>query len=127
MRMQPSSKRRAFTLIEVAAVIAVLLVLAAVTTLGIEQYLSWRDGQLAGDILRQVDAAQRLYFADNPSDSLAALTTAKLLPYMPTASWPTLPLSATIDCTTSPPRALLGGAPYDPSPSTTDGIWDVGK
>jgi hypothetical protein len=49
---------------------------------------------------------------------------------MPNGTWPILPsvgaVVPTINCTVFPPVAVLSGATYDPSGSTTDGLWDVG-
>jgi hypothetical protein len=82
-----------------------------------------------------------MYLSDNPSTPVANLTQAELLPYLPNGlvngqlnplAWPTLPSvngqAPTIDCTQFPPVAVLGNVkPYDPSGSTTDGLWDVGQ
>jgi hypothetical protein len=81
-------------------------------------------------MLRSVKAAQLMYLADNPATPVTNLTQALLLPYMPNGYWPTLPsvngVVPTINCTVFPPVAVLGGVTYDPSGSTTDGLWDVG-
>ena len=119
------------TLVEMTVVIAMILVLAGAASLSIKPYLAYRDGRTAGEMLRAVKAAQLMYLSDNPSTPVANLTQALLLPYMPNATWPTLPSvngrTPTIDCTKFPPVAVLNGAPYDPSGSTTDGLWDVGQ
>jgi prepilin-type N-terminal cleavage/methylation domain-containing protein len=124
-----------FTLIELSITIAVILVLVGAASLGIKPYYAFRDGRQAGEMLRSVKAAQLLYLSDNPSALLSTLTggtTGNLTPYMPNGAWPTLPLvngtAALINCTVFPPVAVLtvGGATYDPSGSTTDGLWDVG-
>jgi hypothetical protein len=112
-------------------VIAVILVLVGAASLGIKPYYAYRDGRSAGESLRAVKAAQLMYLSDNPSFSVANLTQALLMPYMPNATWPTLPMVAavqpTISCTVFPPVAVLGTVnPYDPSGSPTDGLWDVG-
>ena len=120
-----------FTLVEMTVAIAVILVLVGIASLGIKPYYAFRDGRAAGEMLRSVKAAQLMYLSDNPSTAVTALTQALLTPYMPNGSWPTLPLvgavQPTINCTVFPPVALLSGATYDPSGSTTDGLWDVGK
>jgi hypothetical protein len=112
-------------------VIAMILVLAGAASLSIRPYLAYRDGRTAGEMLRAVKAAQLMYLSDNPATPVANLTQALLLPYMPNAAWPTFPSVngqvPTIDCTRFPPVAVLNGAAYDPSPSTTDGLWDVGQ
>ena len=126
-----SRSTSAFTLVEMSVVIAVILLLAgAAASLSIKPYLAYRDGRAAGEMVRSVKAAQLMYLSDNPSTQVANLTQALLLPYMPNGAWPTLPLvnnvQPTINCTVFPPVAVLNGNPYDPSPSTTDGLWDVG-
>jgi prepilin-type N-terminal cleavage/methylation domain-containing protein len=119
------------TLVELSVVIAVILLLAGAASLAIKPYLAYRDGRAAGEMLRAVKAAQLMYLSDNPSTLPANLTQAELLPYMPNGAWSTLPSVngqvPTIDCTKFPPVAVLKGAPYDPSGSTTDGLWDVGQ
>jgi type II secretory pathway pseudopilin PulG len=119
------------TLVELSVTIAVILLLAGAASLAIKPYLAYRDGRAAGEMLRAVKAAQLMYLSDNPSTPVANLTQAQLLPYLPNGAWPVLPSVngrvPTIDCTKFPPQALLGGAPYDPSGSPTDGLWDVGQ
>jgi prepilin-type N-terminal cleavage/methylation domain-containing protein len=126
-----SRSNRGTTLIELSVAIAVILLLAGAASLAIKPYLAYRDGRAAGEMLRAVKAAQLMYLSDNPSTQVANLTQALLLPYMPNGAWPTLPSVngqvPTIDCTQFPPKAVLNGAPYDPSGSTTDGLWDVGQ
>ena len=119
-----------FTLVEMTVTIAVILVLAGAASLGVKPYYAFRDGRAAGEMLRAVKAAQLMYLSDNPATAVTALTQAELLPYMPNGTWPTLPtvgtVVPTINCTVFPPVALLSGVTYDPSGSTTDGLWDVG-
>jgi prepilin-type N-terminal cleavage/methylation domain-containing protein len=126
-----SRSKRGFSLVEMTVAIAMILVLAGAASLSIKPYLAYRDGRAAGEMLRAVKAAQLMYLSDNPATPVANLTQALLLPYMPNATWPTLPSvngrTPTIDCTKFPPVAVLNGAPYDPSGSTTDGLWDVGQ
>ena len=120
-----------FTLVELSVTIALIILLAGAASLGIKPYYAYRDGRAAGEALRSVKAAQLMYLADNPSTPVANLTQALLLPYMPNGAWPTLPtvgsVIPTINCAVFPPVALLSGATYDPSESTTDGLWDVGQ
>ena len=119
------------TLIELSVTIAVILILAGIVAIGVKPYYAYRDGRTAGEMLRAVKAAQLMYLSDNPSTPVANLTQALLVPYMPNATWPTLPSvngqTPTIDCTKFPPVAVLNGKTYDPSASTTDGLWDVGQ
>src|ERR1700687_3308376 len=127
--LRASRSKSGFTLVELSVAIAVILVLVGAASLGIKPYYAFRDGRAAGEALRSVKAAQLMYLADNPSTAVTTLTQALLLPYMPNGTWPTLPLvgtvSPTINCTVFPPVALLSGVTYDPSVSTTDGLWDV--
>jgi prepilin-type N-terminal cleavage/methylation domain-containing protein len=125
-----------FTLVELSVTIALIILLAGAASLGIKPYYAYRDGRAAGEALRSVKAAQLMFLADHPSTLVSALTpdanpTTGLYPYMPNGTWPTLPLvgnaQPTIDCTQFPPKAALSGAPYDPSGSPTDGLWDVGQ
>jgi prepilin-type N-terminal cleavage/methylation domain-containing protein len=126
-----SRSTRGATLVELSVAIAVILLLAGAASLAIKPYLGYRDARTAGETLRAVKAAQLMYLSDNPSTLPANLTQAELSPYMPNGAWPTLPSVngqvPTIDCTKFPPVAVLNGAPYDPSGSTTDGLWDVGQ
>jgi type II secretory pathway pseudopilin PulG len=119
------------TLVELSVTIAVILLLASIGTLGIGPYLAYRDGRAAGEILSSVKAAQLMYLADNPSTSVANLDATLLTPYMPNGTWPALPLVGgklpTINCAVFPPVAVLKGNTYDPSGSTSDGLWDVGQ
>jgi prepilin-type N-terminal cleavage/methylation domain-containing protein len=127
----PARRTGGFTLVELSVTIAVMLVLAGIVGISVGPYAAYRDGRSAGEMLRSVKAAQLLYLADNPSTPIANLTLANLLPYMPNGTWPTLPtvsgVTPTINCAVFPPVAVLAGATYDPSPTTTDGLWDVGK
>jgi prepilin-type N-terminal cleavage/methylation domain-containing protein len=124
-----------FTLLEMTVVIAVILVLVGAASLGVKPYYAFRDGRAAGEMLRSVKAAQLLYLADNPSVPVSSLTfdssATGILPYMPNGTAPTLPSVGaqvpTINCAVFPPVAVLGGTTYDPSGSTTDGLWDVGQ
>jgi prepilin-type N-terminal cleavage/methylation domain-containing protein len=132
MKLAISSRAKSgFTLIEMTVVIAMILVLAGVASLGVKPYYDYRDGRTAGEMLRAVKAAQLMYLSDNPSTSVSSLTQTLLLPYMPNGTWPTLPsvngVAPTISCTVFPPVAILNGNPYDPSATTSDGLWDVGQ
>ena len=118
------------TLVELSVVIATLVVLTGIVSLGVGAFSAYRDGQTAGEILRSVKAAQMMYLADNPSTAVSSFTQAMLQSYLPNATWPTLPMvgsqQPTINCAVFPPVAVLNGQTYDPSGSPTDGLWDVG-
>jgi prepilin-type N-terminal cleavage/methylation domain-containing protein len=119
------------TLIELSVTIAVILILAGIVTISVKPFVAYRDGTAAGEMLRSVKAAQLMYLADNPATLITALTEANLLPYVPQGKWPTLPSvngqTPTINFNVFPPVAVLNGSNYDPSGSTSDGLWDVGK
>jgi type II secretory pathway pseudopilin PulG len=123
--------RRGYTLIELSVTVSTILAMIGIASLAVAPYLSYRNGQAAGETLRSVKAAQLLFLADNPSRAVSSLQQSDLLPYMPnTTTWPVLPTvngqTPTINCAVFPPVAVLNGKTYDPSPSTTDGLWDVG-
>lgn len=136
MKLHRSSHnfKAAFTLLEMTVVILVLLALIRVGFVSTKKMTEWRLGRSASETLRSVYAAQRMYLADNPTVAVTSLTSALILPYMPNnvTVMPTVTsLSGTalsIIVTVSPPIINSGtGVAYDPSGSTTDSLWDVGK
>ena len=126
-----SRSTRGTTLVELSVTIGVIVLLAGIVSISVQPFMAYRDGRAAGEALRAVKAAQLMYLADNPATPVNSLTQTILLPYMPNGAWPTLPKvgtqTPTINCTVFPPVAVLGGGTYDPSGSSTDGLWDVGK
>ena len=132
-----SSSLSGVTLPELTIVITVLLLLASVVVIATTPYIAYRDGRKAGEALRSVYAAQMSYLSDNPGVDLTSLTpadaAAKITPYLPNgASLPVLPsvngVTPQILVTRIPPVASLDGKnAYDPSGSTTDGLWDMGN
>lgn len=121
-----------FTLVELSVTVATILALVGIASLGVGPYNAYRDGQAASETLRTVKSAQLMFLADNPSRAVSSLQQSDLLPYMPNNTlWPTLPKvsgqTPTTNCAVFPPVAVLNGKTYDPSPSTTDGLWDVGQ
>jgi type II secretory pathway pseudopilin PulG len=126
-----SRSNRGTTLVELSVTIGVIVLLAGIVSISVQPFMAYRDGRAAGEALRSVKAAQLLYLADHPATPVNSLTQALLLPYMPNGAWPTLPKvgtqTPTINCTVFPPVVGLGGGTYDPSGSSTDGLWDVGK
>jgi type II secretory pathway pseudopilin PulG len=134
---RPSSSASGFSLAELAIVITVLLLLASVVVIAVTPYIAYRNGRQAGEALRSVYAAQMSYLSDNPGVNLTSLTpaaaTANIVSYLPNgASLPVLPsvngVTPQILTNQIPPVASLDGInPYDPSGSTTDGLWDVGS
>jgi type II secretory pathway pseudopilin PulG len=126
-----SRSERGVTLVELSITIGVIIILASIVSLSVKPFIAYRDGRAAGEALRAVKAAQLMYLADNPATPVNTLTQAMLLSYMPNGAWPTLPKVGSrqpaINCAVFPPVATLGGATYDPSGSSTDGLWDVGQ
>jgi Tfp pilus assembly protein PilE len=121
-----------FTLVELSVTVATILALIGIASIAFAPYLTYRNGQAAGETLRSVKAAQLLFLADNPSRAVSSLQQSDLLPYMPnTTTWPDLPMvngqKPSINCAVFPPVAVLNGSTYDPSPKTNDGLWDVGQ
>ena len=125
------------TLVELTIVITVLLLLASMVVIGVTPYIAYRNGRQAGEALRSVYAAQMNYLSDNPGVDLTSLTpaaaSAAVVPYLPNgASLPVLPsvngVTPQILANRIPPVASLDGVTaYDPSGSTSDGLWDVGS
>lgn len=110
-----------------------MLTLAGIVTYSVSSMTNWKTGREASEKLRSVLLAQKSYLADNPSKSFATFTSAELIPYlpgrpgvMPTAQT-TENQALTLNFQVMPPVFTLGGTRYDPSGSTTDGIWDVGS
>jgi prepilin-type N-terminal cleavage/methylation domain-containing protein len=125
---------RGFTLLEMTIVIMVLTALISSGIFVTRKMDEWRMGREATEILRVVYAAQRLYLADNPTDTLASLTATKIIPYLPNnaTTMPTVKSltgqNLGIILTVSPPVINAGsGVPYDPSGNNRDSLWDVGE
>lgn len=123
-----------FTLLEMTIVILVLLTLVGIGTYSSGRFADWKLGREAGETLREVHAAQRMFLADRPTTPVANITNADLLPYMRNniTSMPTvesldgdqLPIMVNV----SPPVVNSGGGvAYDPSGSSSDSLWDIGQ
>ena len=149
----PSStgcSKNAFTLLEMSIVIMVLLALVSIGLFSSRKMDEWKLARQASETLRSVYSAQRMFLADNPTVSVATITEAQLIDYLPNMAQTTpkpaslklaLPEVKSITgavlgfrATVSPPILIDGsGARYDPSgPSTDpktykDGLWDVGE
>lgn len=121
------------TLLEMTIVILVLLTLMGTGLFASRKLDEWKLGRAAAETVRGVYAAQRLFLADNPTRSVASITPAEILPYLPnnptalpaTKSLKGTPL--TIQINISPPIYLDGTSVYDPSGSPNDSLWDVGR
>lgn len=135
MKPRPApTTRRGATLIEMSVVICVLLALMSTGLYFSNKIGDWKAGKEAGETLRAVYAAQRMYLADHPTAAVGSLTQDLLLPYMPNhpSVMPTITSldnqALDINVTVSPPVVDGGGgAAYDPSGSSNDSLWDVGE
>ncbi|MEJ6702368.1 MAG: type II secretion system protein [Akkermansiaceae bacterium] len=131
--VKPAVIRRGVTLIEMTVVIVMLMVLIGMSMLAVNGYKEWELASEATQKLRMVYNAQRTYLAEHPTESVDSLTDVKIIPYL-TDDLIALPTAETLDGNTitvkvdvSPPVYVdEGGANYDPSGKTDDGLWDVG-
>lgn len=132
----PTSARHlagGFTLIEISLVIGLLLGLATFAGMNISHVRNWQRGKDASVSLQAVFAAQRAYMADHPAADISDVTAAELQVYLP-EGWSAIPTvlsldndSLNVDHSVMPPQLLMGTAPYDPSGSGNDGLWDTGQ
>lgn len=127
------AERRAFSLIEVTLVICLLLALAGITAYSVSSMNDWKKGREAGENLRSVYLAQKSFLADQPSKGFATFTAEELIPYLP-GNPGAMPVQTgksgealTINVQVMPPVLQSGTTTYDPSGSSTDSLWDVGK
>ncbi|GAA5497174.1 hypothetical protein Rhal01_03364 [Rubritalea halochordaticola] len=124
---------RGVTLIELTVVICILLLLVTGSIISVNYYRNWQRGLAAGEDLKEVYSAQRMYLAEHPTVLVTDLTADLIIPYLPdgAAELPTVEglkgEALTIDITTSPPTFMDGGVIYDPSGSPTDNLWDAGR
>lgn len=136
MKLPGQSKfsKRAFTLLEMTIVILVLLSLVGTGVFSSRKIGEWRQAREAGEVLRTVHTAQRMFLADNPTTLVANITAANVIPYLPgnATTMPTVKsltgAALPIIVNQSPPVINAGsGVTYDPSGSNNDFLWDVGK
>lgn len=136
--MKPQSHHhesaKGFTLLEMTVVIMVLISLISTGLFVSRKMDDWQRGREAAETLRSVYSAQRMFLADNPTRTVASLTAAELIPYLPMGgtAMPTVKSLANtnlaIIVNVSPPVVNAGtGTTYDPSGSSTDSLWDVGE
>ena len=135
MKLYNQTKLRAFSLFEV--ILAILLVaIVSGTIMKRNTSSSKADAFKVGQILRQVQQAQRAYLIDHASEGLTVADLAASAAdfqanYFPGGVLPELPsiegATLTINFTVQPPVVTNGGTTYDPSASTSDGQWDVGQ
>lgn len=130
----PRHFRPALTLLEMTIVLMVLITLTGLGFVSSKKMNEWKLGRAAAETVRSVYTAQRMYLADNPTASVAALTSTQLIPYLPNSSgaMPTVKsltgATLSILVNVSPPFINAGsGIRYDPSGSFTDSLWDVGE
>lgn len=125
---------RAFTLVELSLVICILLALIGASFGVTRMSKKAQLGREAAETLRTVFTAQRLYLADHPATPVSTLTSAMLIPYLPShaTTMPTVKSLAggtlSINVTVFPPVVNDGsGSAYDPSGNSKDSLWDVGE
>ena len=120
------------TIIELSVTMAIMMALASIIVFSASGVGDWKLARDASLELRTVYMAQKSYLADHPTDSISGVTEAELLPYMSNSAtaMPTLESldgsTLTVDFNVIPPVAKSGSSTYDPSDSTSDGLWDVG-
>ncbi|MBL9157192.1 MAG: type II secretion system protein [Verrucomicrobiales bacterium] len=124
---------RGLSLVEITLVIGLMLALASIVTYSVGSLTDWRKGRDASEKLRAVYMAQKSFLADQPSKSYATFTDADLIPYLPGRPG-AMPVQTgkngeelNINIQVMPPVLRQGTTTYDPSSSTTDGLWDVGS
>ena len=124
--------RAGMTIIEISVTLALLMALASVVVFSASGVSDWKLARTAGLDLRSVYVAQKSYLADHPTADISTVVAADLIPYLPNklGSIPTVESiegdTLTIDHNQMPPVATSGGAVYDPSGDSLDGLWDVG-
>lgn len=123
-----------FTLLEMSMVILVMLTLVSAGLFTNRKMTSWRLGREAGETLRTVYSAQRLFLSDNPTRTVASIVAADIIPYLPSGATalPTVKsltgTNLSIIVNVTPPVVNAGtGTTYDPSGSSNDSLWDVGE
>lgn len=131
---QSPSPAKGFTLLEMTIVILVLLTLSGIGMFSSRKMREWKLGREAGETLRTVYSAQRMFLADSPTTLVSNITGSDIIPYLPNnvTSMPTVKSltgsSLGILVNQSPPVINAGsGVVYDPSGSNTDSLWDVGE
>ena len=131
-RLRPAGGR-GMTIIEMSLTLALMMSLAAVVVYTASGVGDWKRARNASIELRNVYVAQKSYLADNPTRRIADATAADLIPYLTggATAIPTVEAnngsSLSINFNVIPPVASSGGSAYDPSGSSTDGLWDVGR
>ena len=118
------------TLIEITLVLALLVSMASMGLMAVGGINNWKKASAAAESLRVVYIAQKTYMADHPTESVADLVAADLIPYLANGATaiPTIEKldGSFVGITLSVMPPVVVG-PYDPSGRTDDGLWDVGK
>lgn len=131
MKAFPAWRRpRGMTIIEMSLSLALLMGLTAIVVFSMASVGTWQRARDAGLDLRAVYIAQKGYLADHPTDSIASVSAADLLPYLP-GGYSTIPTpkdnsgnTLSVNFNVIPPVFTNG---YDPSGSNQDSLWDIGK
>jgi len=121
------------TLLEMTIVIMMMLTLIGIGSYSAGKISEWKLGREAGETLRSVHAAQRMFLADRPTTLVQNITAADLIPYMKNTS--TMPTVESLEGTQlgiivnrNPPVIDAGGGSvYDPSGKPNDSLWDIGQ
>jgi type II secretory pathway pseudopilin PulG len=126
--------RSGLTLIEMTMVLLMLMTLIGAGVFSSRKIGEWQRGKEASSALQTVWSAQRMFLADNPTRLPSSLTATEIAPYLPNGatSVPTVTsltnTQLAIMVNRFPPVVNNGsGGVYDPSGSSTDELWDVGK
>lgn len=97
--------------------------------MGTRYLLAQSDARRAGAALQIARQAQVAFLTDHPARTVESISASEITEYCPGNRLPILPLYngtvVTLNYKVFPPRAELGGAPFDPTP-VGDYLWDVG-
>lgn len=124
-----NTNNRGVTLMELTLVISIIVLLSSIVTVGVSYYRNWTTGAQAGEDLKAVYQAQKLYLADNPTELPRNLTWDLIKPYYPgvaPAAAPTITGSDDkpydINFDKMPPTSAYGD-----KTGPGDSIWDTGN
>lgn len=128
-------QRKGVTLVELSVVMSVLIILVSATTFSISAYKNWQSGLEAGEQLKAIYQAQKLYLADNPTAGPSSISNdaagaVLISPYLPTNANNAGTLPTVLDADGNTMTVNIGNVPptvTDPSNSTSDGLWDVNE